>query len=309
MRFFQIFTILALSALVSCSAADVVRLVKNVKLEDKGIHVKFAYVPPGLHQKPLAIKFDKMLRDISNGTVQVMAYNIYTAGNYDAIHPRTKPDISNFYDPESKFKDAWFGVYIIIDDTYRLGRRFILKNPYGEPDDLSNLNDRSLVLLPNLDQKLIVWTTHQGQMDYTWLDLDREFYFTLKKGTTPMTETKTDRAGRSWRKITGDFDTIAALTDINKTNMKLFSSIRNLVGLPDAGVYSRVDPWHPVVIRGSVLARYFRCSDTCFWAVVYYNGSAFTTKDGRRVDTWEQTDLRSIYSRMFDAIEIDCAAK
>jgi hypothetical protein len=309
MRFLQLITILALSALVSCSAADVVRLFKNVNLDKKGIHVKLAYVPRGMHQDPLVIKFDRMLWDISNGTVQVMAYNVYTAGNNDIIRPGRNADVSNFYDPDGKFKDAWFGVYIIIDDTYRLGRRFILKNPYGEPDDLSNLNDKCLVLLPNLDQKIIVWTTHQRQMNYTWLDLDRDFYFTLKKGTMLRIETATDRAGRSWRKITGDFDTISALTDINKADMKLFSSIRNLVGLPDAGVYSRVDAWHPVVIRGSLLARYFRCSETCFWAVVYYNGAAFNTKDGKHVDTWEQTDLQSIYRRMFDAIEIGCANK
>jgi hypothetical protein len=298
-----------LSALVSCSAADVVRLVKNVNLDKKGIHVKLAYVPRGMHQEPLIIKFDKMLRDISNGQVQVTAYNIYTTGNNDIIRPGMKDDVSNFYDPDGKFKDAWFGVYVIVDDAHGLGRRFILKHPYGEPDDLSNLNDQSLVLLPHLDQKIIVWTTHQRQKDYTWLDLDRDFYFTLKKGTVLRTEIETDRAGRSWRKITGDFDTIAALTDINKTDMKILSSIRNLVGLPDAGVYRMVDPWHPVVIRGSVLARYFRCSETCFWAVVYYNGSAFNTKDGRRVDTWEQTDLKSIYRRMFDALEIDCVKK
>ena len=309
MRFMQLVTILGLSALISCSAADVVRLFKNVNLEDKGIHVKLAYVPRGMHQEPLEIKFDKMLWDISNGTVQVMAYNIYTTGNYDAIRPGPDTDVSNFLNPDSKFKDAWFGVYIIIDDMYGLGRRFLLKNPFGEPDDLLNLNDQSLVLLPNLDQKLIVWTTHQGQKNYTWLDHDREFYFRLKNGTALRTEYTTDRRGRSWRKITGDFDTIAAITDINKTDMKLFSSIRNQTGLPDAGVYRQVDPWHPVVIRGSVLGRYFRCGETSFWAVVYYNGSAFTTKNGRHVDNWEQTDLQSLYSRMFDAIEIDCAAK
>jgi len=307
MRFLTLFTIAALTALISCSAADVVRLFKNVNLEKKGIHVKLSYIPRGMHPEPFMIKFDRMLAVVSNDAVQVMAYNIYTVGNYDKIQPQSKTEVSNFLDPECKFKDAWFGVYIIIDDDYTLGRRFILKNPHARPDDPSNLNDGSLLLLPNLDQKIIVWMTHQNQMNYTWLDFNREFYFDPKKGTTLRKETITDKPGRSWYKITGEFDTVAALTDINKTDMKLFSSIRNYVGLPDAGVYSQVEPWHPVTIKGSVLARYFRCSEICFWAVVYYNGAAFNTKKGRQVDNWEQTDLQSILNKMFDNIEIDCA--
>jgi hypothetical protein len=309
MRFLQLITIGALSAFISCSAADVVRLFKNVNLDKKGIHVKLSYIPRGMHQEPFVIKFDRMLWDISDGAVRVMAYNIYTVGNDDKIQPGPNTDISNFLDPYSKFKDAWFGVYAIIDDDYTLGRRFILKNPHGEPDDLSNLNDQSLLLLPNLDQKIIVWTTHQRQKNYTWLDFDREYYFTLKKNTTLRTETIADRLGQSWHKITGDFDTVAALTDINVADMKLFSSIRNLVGLPDARVYTLVNPWHTVTIKGSVLTRYFRCSEKCFWAVVYYNGSAFIAKNGRHIDNWEQTDLRSIFNSMFDKIEIGCAKR
>jgi hypothetical protein len=309
MRSLTLLIISALSTLISCSAADAVRLFKNVNLERKGIHLKLSYIPRGMHPDPLVIKFDRMLADISDEAVQVMAYNIYTVGNNDKIRPRSKTEVSNFLDPECKFKDAWFGVYIIVDDDYTLGRRFILKNPHDRPDDPSNLNDRSLLLLPNLDQKIILWTTHQRQKNYTWPDFNRGFYFNLKKGTALRAEAITDKLGRSWHKITGEFDTVAALTDINKTDMKLFSSIRNLVGLPDTGIYNVVDPWHPVTIKGSVLARYFRCGEICFWAVVYYNGAAFTTRKGRHVDTWEETDLQSVFSKMFEDIEIDCATK
>ncbi len=181
MRSLTFFAIAAITALISCSPADVVRLFKNVNLEKKGIHVKLSYIPRGMHPEPFVIKFDRMLADISDYAVQIMAYNIYTVGNYDKIQPRSNTGVSNFLDPDCKFKDAWFGVYVIIDDDYTLGRRFILKNPHGRPDDLSNLNDRSLLLLPNLDQKIIVWSTHQNQKNYTWPDFIREFYFNMKK--------------------------------------------------------------------------------------------------------------------------------
>lgn len=307
MRAIQMLCIAMCTAYIYCGPADIARLFKNADPEESGIHVRFDRVAPGLYREPFSIRFDRMLSGISHGRVLVTAYNIYTVGNYQKTTPGADPHVSNFLDPESKFKDAWFGVYIILDDDIGMGRRFILADPHGKPDDLANLNERSLLLLPELDQKIIVWSSHQNQENYTRADLDREFYFYRKKGSRLETNILTDRRGMSWRSITGDFETMAALTDTGKTGMKLFSSIRNYIGLPSAAVYERVGPWHPVLIRGRVLARYFRCSGAFFWAVVYYNGAAFTDRSGRRVDNWRDTDLRAVFDEMFQNMQIGCA--
>ncbi|MBN2159023.1 MAG: hypothetical protein JW807_06480 [Spirochaetes bacterium] len=301
--------ITALSFSISCSAPDIARLIKNVNLERKGIHLRIDYVPRGLYKKPFIIKFDNMLYNISLGTVIVKAYNVYTVGNYDKLSPDSIENVSNFLDPTCKFKDTWFGVYIIIDDDLSMGRRFILKNPHGNPDDLENLNDDALIMLPKLDQKIIVWSTRQNQKDYHRQKYEHDFYFTPRKGTALSAEIVYDTQGRAWRKLFGEFDTIAAVTDVRKTNMSLFTSIRNYVGLPNERVYDAVRPWHPVIIKGCVLARYFRCSELSFWAVAYYNGSAFTTVGGREVDNWENTDLRKELEQMFDRLAVDCAQK
>jgi hypothetical protein len=309
MKLLRLIAIAALACCVSCGAPDVARLIKNVNLESKGIHLRLSYVPRGLYEKPFIIKFDNLLYNISLGTVTVRAYNVYTVGNNDKLTPDSIESVTNFLDPTCKFKDTWFGVYIIMDDDLTMGRRFILKNPYGNPDDLANLNDEAMIMLPKLDQKIIVWSSHENQRDYPRELFEHDFYFTPRKGSTLLAETVTDAKGRSWRKVTGEFDTIAAVTDIHKTDMALFSSIRNYVGLPDERVYAAIRPWHPITIKGSVAARYFRCGEPSFWAVAYYNGSAFTGVDGRKVDNWEKTDLRKELEKMFDKLEVDCAQK
>src|SRR4030042_718414 len=89
MRYKKLAMIAAVAVLFSCNAADVTRLFKNVNLEKMGIRVNLSNVPPGLYDKPFIIKFDKLLRDISNGAVRVKAYNVYTVGNYDKILPQS----------------------------------------------------------------------------------------------------------------------------------------------------------------------------------------------------------------------------
>jgi len=307
MRIKKVPLIMLLLIFVSCSAADLARLVRNVDLKKLGIHVRLAGVPAGIYEKPFMIKFDTMLRDISDGTVMIRAYNVYTVGSYEKVSSPCLQDVTNFIDPTSRFKDAWFGVYIILDDENGLGRRFMLANPAADPAYLANLNDRSLLMLPELDQKIILWSSHQNQDGYTWEKFSAEFSFARHEGSPLKVETISDRSGRLWRRLTGDFDTRSALTDTSLTDMKLFSSIRNYVGLPTKEVYNLVDTWHPIVITGSIAARYFACAGTPFWAVAYYNGSAFTTKQGRRVSTWDQTDLRKELEKMFNDLEIDCA--
>ncbi len=301
--------IMLLLLFVSCSAADLARFVRNVNLEKLGVHVRLAGVPAGIYEKPFMIKFDSMLSDISDGVVMIRAYNVYTVGSYEKVADPCIQNVTNFIDPTSKFKDAWFGVYIILDDEKGLGRRFMLADPGGDPADLANLNDRSLLMLPELDQKIILWSSHQNQDGYTWEKFSADFRFTRREGSELKIETIFDRRGRSWRRLTGDFDTRSALTDTALTDMKLFSSIRNYVGLPTEEVYKQVDPWHPIVITGSIAARYFACSGAPFWAVAYYNGSAYTTKQGKQISTWSQTDVRLVLEKMFDDLEIDCVKK
>ncbi len=308
MRHFTAFLSASLALCLSCSVADLAHLFKDVNPEKKGIRVKLHRVPRGLYGKPFIVTFDKMLSDISDEAVRIRAINLYTVGNFDKLSPRSIKGVSNFLDPTCKFKDTWFGVYIILDDGEHRGRRFILNDPRGEPDDMGNLNDRSLLLLPALDQKIILWSSHQHQTGYTWDRFVREFHFDVRKDTKLTTETITDRHGRAWHRITGAFNTNAALTDTSKTDMSLFTSIRSYVGLPNEEVYARVRPWHNLIIKGSIAARYFRCSDTAFWAVAYYNGGAFYDRSGRFIDNWEQTDLRKILETMFDDLEIGCVS-
>lgn len=301
---------LALSVFVlSCSARDMARLFKNENLEKQGVRVELRQLPRGLYDKPMIIAFDQMLADISDGQVRIRAYNVYTSGNYDKLPGPAIPGVSNFLDPHSKYKDAWFGVYIILDDGERLGRRFMLKNPAGVPDDLSNVNEQSLLMIPRLDQKIIVWSSHEGQKDLPWASFSKQFIFKPVNGSAPRTDRITDPQGRNWVRITGSFETNAALTEVSRTDMGIFSSIRNYTGLPDKQVYELVAPWHPVVVSGRVMARYFACSPTPFWAVVYFNGAAFTTKQGVTVDNWNNTDLQREFDRAFDHLIVDCASR
>lgn len=309
MRFIRLAVIAALGLCVSCSFADFAQMFKNVNLEKQGINLKLVNVPKGLYQTPFIIQFDKMLSDISDGEVQIKAYNVFTVGNYDKISPQSIKDVTNFLDPTCKFKDTWFGVYIVMDDSGELGRNFILKDPSGKPDDLNNLKDRSLLMLPELDQKIILWSSHQHQSNYSWEQFKKEFHFPIRKGTALKTEIVTDKQGRSWYKITGEFDTNSALTDTALSDMSLFTSIRSYIGLPNAAVYARVPPWHDLIIKGSIMTRYFKCNDIAFWAVVYYNGGAYYDKTGRFVDNWKTTDLRMVLDKMFQDLQLDCVQK
>ncbi len=306
MRNIKIIITAALAFFISCNTADLVRLFKNVNLEKKGIHLNLTGVPQGLYQKPFIISFDKMLQDVSDDAVRIKAFNVFTVGNYDKLPPHSIKDVTNFLDPTCKFKDTWFGVYIIMDDEEALGKKFILKDPAGKPDDIKNLKDSSLLMLPELDQKIIFWSSHQHQDGYTWKQCKRDFHFDVRKGTRLTNEIIADKQGRAWYKITGTFNTLAALTDTSKSNMSLLTSIRSYIGLPNEEVYKRVTPWHNLIIKGSIAARYFKCGNTAFWAVAYYNGGAYYDRKGALVDNWEQTDLRVVLDKMFDDLEIGC---
>jgi hypothetical protein len=300
--FYLAITMLALS----CSKASLVRFFKNEDLEEKGIHLEYASIPKGMYSKPFIINFSKMLYKVSRYRMNIEAYNSYTVGNEEKVSSPSIDSVSNFLDPYSKFKDSWFGVFIIIDDRASKGRRFFLKEPQGDPADPENFSVNSMIALPEMDQKIILISTHQNHKGYRFRDLEMEFNFGLVKGTEIVEEIITCRDGEQWLKVTGSFDTVSALTDTRITDMKSFKSIRSYIGLPNESVYELVDPWHSIVIRGCVLAKYYSCRDTNFWAIVYYNGSSFTNKKGHLIDTWKDSDLQSLFQKAFEDLEIGC---
>lgn len=284
--------------LVSCKPADLARI-KNVNLKNKGIELRYNNVAKGLYKKPFIIDFGNVLKKMSDGKVDVQAINSFTVGDNERSSKYT-----NMLDPLSKFKDSWFGVYFIIDDEEKKGRKFMLKDPKGDPASLENISDDAMLMIPSLDQKLIVYYTHQNQKNYKWKDFDKEFYFDVFE---KKYEKIKDKENREWKKLTGFSNTIAALTDIEKTKMRIISSIRVYVGLPNAEIYNFVDPWHKITIKGCVLSRYFSCSKIKFWAILYYNGSAFKNNKGEMIDNWENTDIKSVFEKMIDEITIGCA--
>ncbi|WP_158626958.1 hypothetical protein [Corallococcus sp. AB032C] len=285
---------------------DIVRWDRNVNPEKtRGIVLNYKQVPAELYAEPFRIEFSKYLQQMSNGQVELDAVNTYTVGDYkktSRCHPQS--EYSNFITPSCLFANAWFGVYLIFDDAPGRGRAFILKSPQGAPDDLDNLNPEAIRRIPELDQKLIVYSSHEGQKNYSWSDFERDFYF--RPVEQPEPQQVTDPHNRTWLKQTGDYTTIAALTDTQKTNMGTFSSIRAYTGLPTQQVYATVAPWYPITIRGSVLTRYFECPRSRFWALVYYNGSSFSSKTGDTINNTDNPELWQEFQQMFEALELRC---
>lgn len=296
---------LVFSILSQFSIADLVRYTKNADLEKEGITVSFNYTAKGMYKEPFIIKFGNIVYRLSKRKIMLNMYNCYTVGNMDNVEGRSIPSVSSMLDPTSKFKDSWFGVFIIKDDR-GFSRKFVLKDPSGYPDNPHNINAESLLLLPMYDQMVVVLSTHQNQRNYSYKKFMNEFVFKMKTDTGIEQNIIKDTKGREWCRIFSEFETVSALTDIKKTDMKLFSSIRSYVGLPENEVYEYVSPWHPITIKGLVFARYFRCKKMGFWAIVYYNGTAFIDKKGNKVDTWEQRDIQQEFYKMFENIEISC---
>ncbi len=284
----------------------IVRAAAGVDLAEKGIALEYQYIAPGLRQKPYILPFSHSIKKFSRDAVNIDVINTYTVGGYDKDPGSRMRGVSNFLDPTSKFKDSWFGVYLVMDDTRGRARRFMLNDPELPPDDIYNLNTESLLELTRLDQAVVVHTSHQGQDGYDFDSFMDSFPF-KKIEESEHHEAAFDRVGGTWLKITASFTTVSAVTDISRTKMNYLSSIRAFVGLPSREVYSLVDPWHRTVLTGSTLARYFSCPQGGFWAVVYYNGTAFRDKNGRQIDTWNNTDIRNEFEKMFMRLEIGCA--
>jgi hypothetical protein len=292
-----------------CNPADLVRILEGYDLRrHRAINLNFGFIPKGLYQKPFVIDFSKFLKDMSKGAIDLDAVNAYTVGDYAHIDDnlRRSSRYSNFLDPRCRFKDSWFGVYFIFDDAQGRGRRFVLQDPNGPPDDFGNMKPDALSMVPSMDQKLIVFSTHDGQKGYSMEQFEREFYFRLKPGTEMTAEPVVDGVGRSWVKVSATYESISALTDTRKTNMGMLSSLRCYIGLPTDDVYALVDPWHAFDLPGCVMVRYFARATNSFWAMAYYNGSTFVRKDGFHFDPWRQTDLRSLMEQMFLRLELNC---
>ena len=307
--FIYFLTVAAVTAVLlimnSISLYDITRFMKNADLENRGVDITYGYVPEGMYRKPVVIDFSKSLYRISQGRIDLDIVNTYTVGNYNK-NGKGPSSLSNFLDPGSKFKDTWFGVFIIFNDEGMRAMRYMLKNSDGSLTDPVNLDTDAIISLPALDQRLIVMTTHQGQRNYGLHEFNRDFYF-FKTGPGGLyRRIIKDSKGDEWLMIQGSFATVSALTDITKTRMRRFSSIRGYVGLPDRSVYRAVQPWHNIVLRGTTLTRYFSCDPKGFWAVVYFNGTRYTDRTGRTRDTWDDTDLKIVLEKMFNSLLISC---
>jgi len=273
--------------------------------QERGITLSYRYTTPGLYRKPFIINFRDYLKKMSDGRLDLDSVNTYTSGNYEPTGDcKLKVDYSNFLDPECRFVNAWFGAYLIFDDASDDAKKFMLKDPSASPEDPANFNLDSIAMIPEMDQKLIVWSTHEAQAGYTWEQFEKDFFFNRK--TDIVTGNFRDRQNRSWMKLTGEFETIAALTDTSKTQMGLTDSLRAYIGLPTADVYRVVDPWYTFRLKGSLAVSYYKCTRQNFWAIVYYNGAAFRTKDGRQIDTLGSTDIEREFLKMIDSLHLQC---
>lgn len=303
--------ILIIIAATQIHVADItsliVRTTGNVDLRARGIELEYGYVATGLRARPYILPFSHSIRKFSKGRINIEVINCYTVGGFEKDDNASMSGVSNFYDPTSKFKDTWFGVFIVMDDASGRGKAFMLKEPWKDPAETANINPESLIALPRIDQAVVVHTTHQKEKGYQFSRFLKDFPFEQTPGSEPVIQTFEDNKMRTWLKVTSSFNTVSGLTDIKKTDMSLTSSIRAFVGLPDERVYEQVDPWHPVTLKGSLLARYFHCAKQGFWAVVYFNGSSFATKQGKTIDTWEGTDIQKEFEKMFNHLKIGCS--
>ncbi len=300
---------LSLFATVTFELADIVRLV-NVNLEKKGIQLSYGYVPCGLQKKPFIIQFRKLLRKYSLKQINVDAINTFIMGNYDKCGKTSPfPDVTNMLDPFNTFKDAWFGVYFIFDDTSNQGKKFMLKDTTAPPHELTNINIKSLIKLTELDQMMVVYSTNQGNKQFYAFHFMRNFPFIPLSEDKPKSSIFTDKQKRKWVTIYGEYETIAALTNIKITNMRRFKSVRAYFGIPVSHIYTYVDPWHKIILKGKIFARYFNCTQNRFWAIVYFNSSSFQRKDGRYIDNWKDSGIQKEFYQMLNHLQIKCVQK
>ncbi|MGM0444463.1 MAG: hypothetical protein ACQEQV_09770 [Fibrobacterota bacterium] len=277
---------------------DVVRA-GNVDLHSSGISIDYPPMPKDLYQHPFCINFSDLLQQF--GGVEAQVFNTYVTGKYQR---RDGHWFSPFYDPSSLYKDSWFGVYFVMDDSLGQGRSFMLKESGGDPADLNNIDADSLSLLTETDQRCIFFSSHQG-MKYTMDDLKKDFCI---EKILPFPEYEaTDSHSRTWKTVDVNYHTKSALTDTAQIQMTLTDSIRSYCGLPAASLYDVVSPWHPFRMPGRVHGRYFQAPDEkghSFWAVVYYCGSVFTTRNGTEVNTWDTGSLQMLYEKAFKECRI-----
>ncbi len=297
------------AALVSISGCnlvspEIVHFINYPLKDKKNILLNYSFAADGLYDRPFIIDFGEYLNKMSGGQVNVDAVNTYTVGGYDPA-PGCPFHIqySNFLNPACKFANSWFGVYFIFDDAQGRARRFLLKDPAGNAADFANFKQEALARIPELDQKLIVWSTHENQENYSWDTYQKEFFF--NELVPAVSSVFRDGQNREWLRLRGSYDTIAAFTDITRTKMSLRDSLRSYIGLPNAKLYELVDPWYRVAINGSLFTARYECRQP-FWAVVYYNGSAFTMKNGQKVDTMASSDLEKQFQRMINGLQIQC---
>lgn len=281
---------------------NIVRVVEGYDLSKKGIDLRFTFVPRGLFQKPYKIEFGSYIKDFSNGKIDIEAVNTYVLGDFRKLKnctPELK-NISNILDPFCKFKDVWFGAYIIFDDPEGKGKKFILKNAAGDPADCGNFNPESLTTVASLDQKIITWSSHQNEKGYTREVHDSMFHFDL---SGELTNRNFFHMNQEWLETSGSFNTSCIVTDRSKTDLRLFSSIRGICGLPDNHLYSHIKPWHEIIFHGILRTSYFSSENGSFWIMVYFGASEYKLNNGTVVCNWTDAIIDE-FNCMFSGIKL-----
>lgn len=109
--------------------------------------------------------------------------------------------------------------------------------------------------------------------------------------------------GDAWKQMDAVMPARSALPDQRKADLDTMFSFHLHTGVPDEQVLSVVEPWHPLEIPGRLYIRHIETAQTGVFALVFFNGSRFTARDGTVTDTWNEKLIQA-YERMFQEPEI-----
>lgn len=279
-----------------------VRKLRGLKPSNAKISITLCYTPPEMYSRPFVLDFRHYLYEISGGIADLDLINIYTVGKrYSPFHLRQD---SYFLDPFSKFKDSWFGVFVLKNDDEGRGRRFILIDPLDDPSDFNNFNPNGIEFLMAYDQKIICFNSHMNYENLTehevWKLFCSKFYFKQNKDFGAKV---INRKTENWLLFDRHYDTISALTDRRKTRMRQRDGIAAYIGLPETHSYKFVQPWHQITLTGKCIIRYFH--ELSSWLIVYYNGVKFKMNNNNEIDTNISSDIQLQYETMFQSMEIE----
>ncbi len=271
---------------------NVIRAAKGTDPEKEFVSIKYPYLNCELYRKPFIIDFSGYLKQFGN--IDVDAINSYTVGQ-----PVKKDGLwtCGFYNPMSEFKEAWFGAYVVFDDDKGRGRKFMLDNADGTPDELDNISTKAMSKLTETDQRLVFYSSHNNNSK----PLKEGFFFT--PGEESVTTVEKD--GISWKSLQVSFETKSTTPNFKTAPMGLFSTIRGYCAIPDKETVPNLTPWHDTTMHGQFYSRYVKGEHgRSFWIVVYSCGTEFKLTDGTMINTWTPK-LKELFHQMFMELKIE----